>query len=927
MAFPNGWSRRAPITIAATAEALSSFPVHLDAACFPAEALDTASANKAQATGADLRFSSDEAGTTELPCEVVRWVQDAVSGNRRANVHVKVPATSVSATSTIYVWYGNASATMPAATDANGREAVWDSGYDGVWHLSSLSAIPNSSAGVMADGTSEGSPATLVDGPTGQAIDFDGVDDAVHFGNRNTADATFEVVVRLDATTDQFILATTNFSPLNAAFGLLNIGSKPAAYFDTDGGSSYNNTFPDTANGSTAAWEYWAARNRASSGAAVTKALPATEQTHQSGVTDGTYLYSIGGHAVGSLAGLTTNNRFDPVANTWATRAALPVGRSGMAAVFLSGKIYCMGGTTDGTALSSRNDIFDITGNSWAAGAALPAGLTTGVVQGFSACTDGTYIYVSADSAFYRYDPVGDSWLALDVGYAQGTYKTLLCDGTYIYAIGGYTSGAVVHRYSIAGDAWDATQYDTAPYSAWAHAAGYVGSGEWVIGFGRPGSVEQQRKAYRYVPSTKTWTRLPDYDIPTNAAASAVISGKWYVYGAWCLGKVENYTAGHHASMDLATWTWDTKPSVMEFIRETVAISGKIVTSPIYAGNGNLYVARQTNGTTLRSAAKIGEVRRSNVTRSRGWLTTTRATLMAPTSLSTIGAAADTGLGSTLLNAAATGAAQTSGSAALAAQVAIAGVGVAVAGGSAAALASIPLAAAGIALADGTAGAQATVTITAAGLAEAAASAGLSVGVLLAGAGAAEAAGNAPLATLLFALAEGAALAQGNGPLAADIAAAAAGGSLASGSATLAGGAAGALSASGASDATGQAVLAVLVQLQATGAGQAGGTAAGQADSPNAISASGAAQALGAALPSIAVAITAAGFVQAMGAGQLVIAVDIAAAGQAVASGTAALVQPGTNHFYFVNSTVRRACAIEHATRRATTITHEVRRV
>ena len=64
--------------------------------------------------------------------------------------------------------------------------------------------------------------------------------------------------------------------------------------------------------------------------------------------------------------------------------------------------------------------------------------------------------------------------------------------------------------------------------------------------------------------------------------------------------------------------------------------------------------------------------------------------------------------GGSTLNASASGAAQASGSATLAAQVALAGVGVAIAGGSAAASVAVPLSAAGLAVAGGSAGASAT---------------------------------------------------------------------------------------------------------------------------------------------------------------------------------------------------------------------------
>jgi len=230
------------------------------------------------------------------------------------------------------------------------------------------------------------------------------------------------------------------------------------------------------------------------------------------------------------------------------------------------------------------------------------------------------------------------------------------------------------------------------------------------------------------------------------------------------------------------------------------------------------------------------------------------------------------------LNASAAGSDTASGSADIAAQVALAGIGVSSVSGTAVASASIPLSAAGLSLAGGGASATASITLGAAALAEAAGQAGISASVLLAGAGAALAAGNAELAARLQALA--------------------AGGGQAGGSANLTGGAPGTLSATGGNEAGGQAVLTVTVGLQATGTGQASGTANGQANAPGQIQAIGGAMAGGSAIASAVVALTAAGFVQAMGQGEWTTTVPLAAFGGGLSSGSGvlSLVPDGAIH-------------------------------
>ena len=226
------------------------------------------------------------------------------------------------------------------------------------------------------------------------------------------------------------------------------------------------------------------------------------------------------------------------------------------------------------------------------------------------------------------------------------------------------------------------------------------------------------------------------------------------------------------------------------------------------------------------------------------------------------------------LSASASGAAQASGTATPALQVALAGIGIGAAGGSAADQVAIPLAAAGFAVSSGNATQVATVTLGAAGLAQAAASAGLSRSVLLQGAAAATASGNAALAAQLTLLASGAAQAGGTA------------------APSLSG--AGQLAAGGAATAAGVAALALTVALQATGGAQAAGAANLGGGNNQALGGTGSAQSAGAATVQATIALTAAGFVQAMGAGQLVMQAPLAAFGAAQAAGQAALQVQGT---------------------------------
>ena len=82
------------------------------------------------ANGSDIRFTSAD-GVTLLP----REIESYSGGNLVA--WVNAPTVSHTTSTIIYMYYDNAAATEPAASDTYGSQAVWSiaNGYTGVWHL------------------------------------------------------------------------------------------------------------------------------------------------------------------------------------------------------------------------------------------------------------------------------------------------------------------------------------------------------------------------------------------------------------------------------------------------------------------------------------------------------------------------------------------------------------------------------------------------------------------------------------------------------------------------------------------------------------------------------------------------------------------------------------------------------------------------
>ena len=58
----------------------------------------------------------------------------------------------------------------------------------------------------------------------------------------------------------------------------------------------------------------------------------------------GNILYAIGGHGPDSGKFVTTVEAYDPVTNTWSTKAAMPTPRAHFGAAEVGGTIYAIGG-------------------------------------------------------------------------------------------------------------------------------------------------------------------------------------------------------------------------------------------------------------------------------------------------------------------------------------------------------------------------------------------------------------------------------------------------------------------------------------------------------------------------------------------------------------------------------------------------------
>lgn len=152
MPFPTGWARKCALTINSAqivgSGTHNSFPVLLTQANLPSDMLDKDGAAPARMGGGDIRFTSDAAGTTKLPCHVVEFITANNPANARATIYVALNLPTGSST-TIYVWYRTATEidqpkynANPDADGFQGSDYVW-ANYDIVLPLGGFGGLRN----------------------------------------------------------------------------------------------------------------------------------------------------------------------------------------------------------------------------------------------------------------------------------------------------------------------------------------------------------------------------------------------------------------------------------------------------------------------------------------------------------------------------------------------------------------------------------------------------------------------------------------------------------------------------------------------------------------------------------------------------------------------------------------------------------------
>ncbi len=249
------------------------------------------------------------------------------------------------------------------------------------------------------------------------------------------------------------------------------------------------------------------------------------------------------------------------ISGQWQPRATIPYHVYGHASAELDGKVHLLGGchTSDWTSPTTRHQIYDPVADSWASAANLPLDLGWSMP---AALDDKLYLFgggyhrsglgLCATDQAWVYDPETDRWTALPPMPDKRMNGCAVALGDSIYICMGYNRQGGVGTRGVLAEYHTAYRYhpSTGTYSPVASSPQtgcYIAAGPHagklcaVVGTHHEGDTIEERGlaegALIYDPASDQWTRLaakrvmPRVFYLTQCSASVIRDGRLYVVG------------------------------------------------------------------------------------------------------------------------------------------------------------------------------------------------------------------------------------------------------------------------------------------------------------------------------------------------------------------------------------------------------------
>jgi N-acetylneuraminic acid mutarotase len=262
----------------------------------------------------------------------------------------------------------------------------------------------------------------------------------------------------------------------------------------------------------------------------------------------GGLLYVMGG--LGDGAALNSVEAYDPAADRWENRAPMPTRRyDGTGAASIGGLLYVPGGRNASRILTKTLYVYKSVANTWSTKAPMPIASGCGgtvAIDGRLYVLTGCTAAGSATARLHRYTPSTDTWTARLSAPAAHSFPAVGALDGRLYVAGGRNAAgaatATLHVYDPATNTWSTG----APMPAVRFgAAGRVVNGKFYVvggssGQGVVGTV------FVYDPLTNRWSSTTPMPSARTKLAVGAVGGRLYAVGGQAgsaaLGEVERYT-------------------------------------------------------------------------------------------------------------------------------------------------------------------------------------------------------------------------------------------------------------------------------------------------------------------------------------------------------------------------------------------------
>lgn len=228
---------------------------------------------------------------------------------------------------------------------------------------------------------------------------------------------------------------------------------------------------------------------------------------------------------------------YDPVLDTWTTKAAYPGNGTKNSTAFVIGSTAYVGlGNVSGTTFSTDFWAYDPVGDSWSARATFPGaargGASAFVVNGRAYVCGGT----SAGGQYaevYSYNPAANTWSSVTT-LPTGTrgFTAAFAIGNFGYVYGGYVGFGnetnQLHRYDPAANAW--SQMANYPGGGRQSAVAFVIDGKGYVGMGHAGFTTGFSNFFSYSPATDSWLAAGSFPAGARIApVAAAVNGQAFL--------------------------------------------------------------------------------------------------------------------------------------------------------------------------------------------------------------------------------------------------------------------------------------------------------------------------------------------------------------------------------------------------------------